>query len=158
MKAFLLIVQKLSTFMNVIAGAALTFMIFITVADVVLRSFKRPILGTYEIVAFSGAVVMGFALPLTSWTKGHISVDLLVSLIPRIRKAFDLSTRVVGIFFFALSGVYLIKMGIKLYRTGEGSLTLQMPLYPIAYGVGICCFIVSLVMVCEIAKALRGSV
>jgi uncharacterized membrane protein len=65
-------IAKLSRLMNVIAGIGLTFMILITVADVILRSFRRPILGTYELVAFSGAVVIGFSIPFTSWLKGYV--------------------------------------------------------------------------------------
>jgi hypothetical protein len=66
MKGFLSKVRGLSGFLNIIAGISLTFVMLLTVMDVVLRTLKRPIVGTYELVAFSGAVVIGFALPLTS--------------------------------------------------------------------------------------------
>ena len=35
----------------------------LTLVDVILRGFKRPIVGTYELVALAGAVVIGFSLP-----------------------------------------------------------------------------------------------
>jgi len=38
----------------------------------------------------------------------------------------------------------------------EVSLTLQMPFYPVAYGIGVCCFIQCLVMVCDIVKISGG--
>ncbi len=50
----------------------------LTVMDVILRALRRPILGTYELVAFSGAVVIGFSVPLTSWLRGHIFVDFFI--------------------------------------------------------------------------------
>ena len=41
-------VQGLSKLLNVVAGIAITFMMFLTVTDVILRSFRKPIIGTYE--------------------------------------------------------------------------------------------------------------
>ena len=60
-----------------IAGTALTGIMFLTVADVFLRLFKRPILGTYEIVSLLGAVVIGFAIPQTSIDRGQVLMDFL---------------------------------------------------------------------------------
>jgi hypothetical protein len=38
-------------------------MMFLTVADVLMRAGGRPILGTYEMVALSLALVIGFSIP-----------------------------------------------------------------------------------------------
>ena len=72
--------------MNVMSGVALIFSILLTVADVILRSFRTPVVGTFELVAFSAAVVIGFSLPFTSWKKGHINVDSLVLKLPQAGK------------------------------------------------------------------------
>jgi len=69
-------VHRLTRYFLIVGEIALTFMMFLTVSDVILRSFRRPIVGTYEIVAFSAAVAIGFSLPLTSWMRGHVYVDL----------------------------------------------------------------------------------
>ena len=82
MEAFLDKVKQLSRFFNVIAGISITFIMLLTVMDVILRTFKRPIVGTYEVVAFSGALVIAFAIPLTSWFRGHIFVDFFVLKMP----------------------------------------------------------------------------
>jgi TRAP-type C4-dicarboxylate transport system permease small subunit len=60
-----------------IAGAALAAMMFLTVADVVLRYFKMPIVGTYEIVSMLGAIVIGFAVPQTTLERGHVLMDFI---------------------------------------------------------------------------------
>ena len=97
MKGFLSKVQGLSRFLNVIAGISLTFLMFLTVMDVILRTLKRPIVGTYELVAFSGAVVIGFALPLTSWMRGHIYVDFFTQKFQKpVRNIFNIATRCSG--------------------------------------------------------------
>jgi len=86
MDGFLDKVRALSRFLNVIAGISLTFLMLLTVLDVILRSFRTPVVGTYELVAFSGAVVIGFAIPYTSWLRGHIFVDFFRSEERRVGK------------------------------------------------------------------------
>lgn len=148
---------RISKFMRIIAGISLTFIMLLTVADVVLRAFGRPIMGTYEIVALSGAVVIAFVLPLTSWQRHHVNVDFLVQRLPDYRKnVVNIVTRCVGIALFLLVGWNTIKIGTTFLEAGETTLTLQLPTYPIAYGVGICCFVESLVLFCDILKILRG--
>jgi len=157
MKGFLNKIRGLSRFLNVIAGISLTFLMLLTVMDVILRALKKPIVGTYELVAFSGAVVIGFAVPLTSWVRGHIFVDVFVLKFPKtIKNIFNITTRCLVIILFFLIGWNLIKYGMDLQKSGEVSLTLQMPFYPVAYGVGVCCFVQCLVMICDILKIFGG--
>ena len=157
MEWFLDKILKLTRVINFIAGASLAFIMFLTVADIILRSFRRPIVGTYEIVAFSGAVVIGFSVPLTSWMRGHVYTDFVVlRFSQKTRNIFNIITRCMGIGLFILIGWNLIKYGMDLHRSGEVSPTLTLPFYPIAYGVGVCCFIQCLVMVCDIIKIFGG--
>ena len=67
----------LSRVMQVVAGVFLVFMMLLTTCDVILRIFSRPIIGTYEMVALSGGIVIGFSVPITSWVRGQIFVDFL---------------------------------------------------------------------------------
>ncbi|MCX5810453.1 MAG: TRAP transporter small permease [Proteobacteria bacterium] len=153
MKTILTIVHKLSKFLNSIASVALVAIMFLTVADVVLRMFKKPITGTYEIVGLLGAVVIGFGIPLTSWLRGHIFVDFLIEKFPQGRRdVVNIFTRLLGIGLFFIAGWNLIIVGMDLYRTGEVSLTRQLPFYPIAYGLAVSCFVQCLVLICDIIK------
>jgi TRAP-type C4-dicarboxylate transport system permease small subunit len=157
MKGFLNQVKGISNFLNIIAGISLTFLMLLTVTDVILRSFRRPVVGTYELVAFAGAVVIGFSVPLTSWVRGHIFVDFFIlKFSQRVRNVFNFITRCLVIVLFFLIGWNLIKYGIDLQKSGEVSLTLQIPFYPVAYGVGLCCFIQCLVLVGDIVKIFGG--
>ena len=157
MKRFVDQVRYLSRFINAIAGISLVFLICLTLADVLLRSLKRPITGTYELVALSSAVVIGFSLPLTSWVRGHVYVDfLLVKCSRRVRAICNLCTRALVLVLFVLIGWNLIRYGMALHRSGEVSLTLNMPFYPIAYGLGIASFIQCLVMLSDMAKIAKG--
>jgi len=157
MSGFLNKVNGLSRFLNVIAGISLTFLMLLTVMDVILRALKKPIVGTYELVAFSGAVVIGFAVPLTSWLRGHIFVDFFIlRFSQKVRNIFNITTRCLVIVLFFLIGWNLIKYGMDLQKSGEVSLTLQMPFYPVAYGVAVCCFVQCLVLICDVIKILGG--
>lgn len=157
MEGFLIKVKGLSRFLNLIAGISLTFLMFLTVADIILRLFRRPIVGTFELVALSGAVVIGFSIPLTSWMKGHVNTDFVIlTFSQKTRNIFNIATRCLGIWLFLMIGWNLIKYAMDLYKSGEVSPTLQVPFYPVAYGIGICCFIECLVLVCDILKILGG--
>jgi TRAP-type C4-dicarboxylate transport system permease small subunit len=157
LQAFIEAVRQLCRGINLIAGIAITFIMLLTVLDVVLRSLRMPITGAYELVAFSGAVVIGFALPLTSFMRGHIFVDFFIlKLPPAVRTAANLLTRGLGMGLFFLIGWNLWQVGLDLRRAGEVSLTLQLPFYPVAFGVALCCFVECLVLAADIAKILRG--
>ena len=154
---FLGAVKGTSSVLAVAAGSSLTFLMLLTMADVVLRILGRPIVGTYELVAVSGALVVGLSLPLTSWVRGHIYVDSFVSRLPRwARAAMNITTRVMVLALFFLIGWNLVRYGIDLRRAGEVTPTLRVPFYPVVFGVGGSCLFQCLVLVADIVKILRG--
>jgi TRAP-type C4-dicarboxylate transport system permease small subunit len=158
MGGILWVTEKLSRLLNGIALCALTFIMLLTVSDVVLRFFGHPIVGTFEVVGFCGAVVIGFALPLTTWQRGHVFVDFLTQKMPKsAKKVLDLSTRVLCIVLFAVVGWNLFIYSAKLMHSGEVSLTIQIPFYPFSYGVGVCCFLQCFVLVGDIVKISGGT-
>ncbi len=157
MKGFVNAIRHIITIMNLIAGISLTFIILITVADVVLRAFGRPILGTYEIVGMAGGVVIGFITPFTSWVRGHIYMDFVIGkLSPAGKNAVNIITRCVGICLFLMISWNVIKIARNLYTVGEVSSTLEIPFYPIAFGVGFSFFVLSVVLFCDIIRIREG--
>ena len=153
MKIILASVHKLSKILNSISSIALVSIMVLTVADVVLRIFKKPITGTYEIVGLLGAIVIGFGIPITSWIRGHIYVDFLTQKLPQERRNIvNIFTRLLGIGLFFVAGWNLIIVGMDLYHTGEVTLTRQLPFYPVAYGLALSCFVQCFVLICDILK------
>lgn len=158
MGGFLKTILNISKVMQVISGVALTFIVLLTTADVVMRAFGRPILGTYEIVAMCGGIVIGFVTPITSWLRGHVYVDFLVKKFsPAIQNAVNITTRCVGIGMFIMVALNVVKIGNSFRRAGEISNTLQLPLYPIAYAVALSFFMLAIALFCDIFKVLGGS-
>jgi TRAP-type C4-dicarboxylate transport system permease small subunit len=154
---FVGLVYRLSRAMQAIAGLALVFMMTLTTCDVILRHFGKPIIGTYEIVAFSGGIVIGFSTPITSFMRGQIFVDFFYQKFPMVtQNILNTTTRLVDIALFGIISWNLMIMGRDMYRSGEVSLTLQLPFYPIAYGIAFALFIQCLVLVCDIVKIRKG--
>lgn len=141
MERYLNIIRAVNKGMDLVAGTALVLIMLLTTCDVVLRYLGHPILGSYDLVSFGAAFVIGFALPRTSWEKMHITVDILVEKIPRHRFILDIVTRVMGLALFLLIGWNLILLGTGFFETGEETLTLGIPLFPIAYALGLCAFL-----------------
>ncbi|MGD0235873.1 MAG: TRAP transporter small permease [Syntrophorhabdales bacterium] len=154
MKGFLGTVDRLTRYADGMAGTALVILMLLTAADVVLRTFGKSIVGTYELVGFLGAVVIGFSLARTSWERHHVFVDILVAKLPPLaEKVVNVLTRCAGITLFFLLGWNLIKLGLRYHSRGEVSPTLQVPFYPAVLGVGVCCFLECLVLICDLIKA-----
>ena len=151
-----MVVYWLSRAMEVVAGVFLVFMMTLTTCDVILRAFGRPIIGTYEMVAFSGGIVIGFSVPITSWVRGQIFVDFFYQKFSKgVQDVFNYVTRCMCIVLFIFTAVNLVRMATDMYKSGEVSLTLQLPFYPIAYGIGFAFFVQVFVLITDIAK-IRG--
>lgn len=163
MKAFLKVIRKLSIGAQTIAGLTLVFMMVVTLSDVILRAFGKPIMGAYELISFSGGLVIGLAIPYTSWMRGHIYVDAMVERVPHPKQSaltrddiINIVTRCMGIALFLLIGISFITLGGSLYATKEVSMTLRLPFYPIAYGLGVSSFLQCLLLFCDIVKIVGG--
>ena len=151
------ILRFISKLLNYIAGLALTFMMFLTVADVFLRAGGHPIIGTYEIVALSLALVIGFGIPQVSLDKGHVYMEfLLEKFSKRGKDVMNTITRVLCLILFAFIGYNLFNVGAGFHASGEVSATIKMPFYPVAYGVAVCCLLECCVFIFDIVRIWRG--
>jgi TRAP-type C4-dicarboxylate transport system permease small subunit len=156
MESIFAIVMKTSRVLHDIAGAALTVMMCLTVADVVGRAGGHPILGTYEMVGLLGVVVIGFGTPFTSWTRGHVYMEFVLDRLPQLGKdIMNIGTRILCIGLFMIVGINLFQVAADFRLSGEVSSTLKLPIYPVTYAAGICCFVQCVVFMCEIAKILK---
>jgi TRAP-type C4-dicarboxylate transport system permease small subunit len=147
----------ISNLLNTIAGAAVTFMMLLTVADVVLRAGGHPIIGTFEVVSLLLALVIGFGIPQVSIDRGHVSMDFLMDkLSQRGRNVMNTFTRLLCLALFAFIGVNLFNVGARFHASGEVSPTIMIPFYPVAYGVAVCCLLECCVFLFDIVRIWRG--
>jgi TRAP-type C4-dicarboxylate transport system permease small subunit len=94
------ILVKVIKILNHIGGAALTFMMFLTVSDVLLRAFGNPIMGTYEIVGLSLAVVIGFGIPKVSLDRGHVYMEFVTENFKKSKAVLYTFTRIICIILY----------------------------------------------------------
>ncbi len=145
------VIGRTSVLLEIIAGLALVFILLLTTADVLLRMFGHPIIGTYEVVGFAGALVVGLVIPEASRHRAHVTVELVLDRLPPLPRALaNALTRVLAIGLFALLAVYLASLGLDLAEAGEVSPTLQLPFYPVVYGLAFSCALECLVLMGEI--------
>ena len=157
MNRFLTAVSKVDITFHVIAGSVLAFMMVVTLLDVIMRNIGHPIVGSMEIISFCGSVVVGFAIPYTSWKKAHVYVDMLVEkLSPRNRKVMDVITRCMGMALFLFISYNFVQYGLDLKRTGEVSASFRLPYYPIAFGLALSCFLETVTLLSDLLRTIKG--
>ena len=157
--------------MSIIAGAAITIMMLLSTADVLLRlggplyskykyeflSFIQPIPGTYELVSFLGTVAAAFAIAHTSIKGGHVSVSLVTRLLAKkTRTVIQIITNTLALLFFGLLTWRSILYAEELKQFGEVSMTLQMPYYPFVYGVAFASLIMGVVLIIYIINDIKA--
>jgi TRAP-type C4-dicarboxylate transport system permease small subunit len=141
---------------NNIASSAVILMMMLTCTDVVLRLFRQPIPGTYEVIGFLGTVVASFSLAYTSIEKGHIAVEILVDRLPeRAQAFFEALSALIGASLFGLLTWQSSLYATDLKLSGEVSLTLEIPTYLFVYGVAAGCGMLTLVLLVELGGSLR---
>jgi TRAP-type C4-dicarboxylate transport system permease small subunit len=146
-------VAKAADLFNWVAAAAVAGMMVLTCLDIVLRLFRHPIPGTYEMVGFLGAVFAAFSLGYTSVNRGHIAVDFLVQkLSVRTQNWVDGINALICSVFFGFLARQCLVYAADLKTFGEVSMTLQMPIYPFVYGIGAGCFLLTLVLAVRFVK------
>lgn len=153
------IILALAEKANWVSAIAVMLMMLLTVLDVVLRFFRIPIPGTYEIVGLLGALAISFALGYTSMEKGHIAVDFLVQKFSeKARNVVTVFNNLAAIIFFSLAAWQSVLYALGLRKVGEVSLTLQVPTWPFVMGIAAGCILLCLVLLVEVTRTLRGAV
>lgn len=135
----------------IIAGVGLLTMMLVTCTDVVLRKLGHPLPGAYDLVKMVAAVTIACALPYTTAVKGHVAVECLyLRLGRRGRVVSDTVGRLLMMALFSLFTWQLALYGAALRRSGEVSLTLQLPVFWVPYVMGFACAGVVLVSFYEL--------
>ncbi len=150
-------IVSLSRCLRAISAVVLTFLFSVTVLDIIMRAIGKPLVGVYELVSLSGAIVIVFALPLSSWDNGHVFMDFVVDRLPEGAKhVMEIITRVMVILLFIVLGVALFVLSEEFRTSGELLLTLKWPVYPIIYLIGAMCFLQAVVVFFDIVRRIGG--
>lgn len=136
----------LSRFLAVVACVILFGMMLLTFVDVVGRYvFLKPLPAAYELVSLMMPAIIFCALPITVLREGHVTVDLLDSLIPR--HAARVQGVVVNLVSATALGLVAWRLGVKASEDRYyESITdeLLLPLWPFGAGMAALCIIATI--------------
>jgi TRAP-type C4-dicarboxylate transport system permease small subunit len=92
------------------------------------------------------AVTMACALPYTTAVKGHVAVEFFHHRLgPRGRVAMDALIRMLIMALFSLLAWQLVRYGVSMKRSGEVSMTLELPIFWVPHVMAFACGLVVLV-------------
>jgi len=154
-------VRSLSQICDWIAQAAVVAMLSLVVGNILLRIVWKPILGTYDIAGFIGAILIGFAIAYCALEKGHIQVELLVARLPgRAQGIIGSITGILSMGIFSLVTWQCIVLANDMRRVGEVSMSAHISFYPyiygIAFGCGLLCMVILIDLIKSLVKVIKG--
>lgn len=122
-----------------VAGLAILAIIGITVTDVVLRFFKKGILGAYDLVRIAGAIAIACSLPYVTAVKGHIAIEFLHHrLSKRGRNILDFIFRLIALALFSFLVWRFWLYGVMLLKSNQVMQTLPIPVFWIPWMTAFC--------------------
>ena len=150
-----LLISYLSRFCLIVGGAALLLLVLLATGNVTMRLFGVPFAGTYEIVAFLGALVTAGALAHTQRRRDHIMVDIITDRFPSlVKRLLDAVSDLLAAGLFGIATWQVWAWGNKLKESGELSETLQLKFYPFVYATALGFGLLTLVLVLQMFRAL----
>lgn len=156
MNAFWKIIEWISDKLKMLGAVCLVGMTFLTCADVVGRFFNHPIFGSVEIVGFMATLAVAMALPHTDKMKSHVGVEILVRLFSeRTQVIIDLCTRILSLSLFSLVTWRMTLYAHTMQKSGEVSISLELPEYLIIYVTAFCFFIFTLYIFQDVLNIIR---
>lgn len=152
------VVTALSRALDFIAGIILAATVFLVVANILGRAlFARSILGTYEMVGFLTAAVVGLALSRCALENGHIAVGFVVDKLPEnLQKYIDLVVGIPALIFLSVVAYNIFVTGYLVAESGEVSPTTQIIFYPFIYLVGTGFAVLALAVLVNLCRQFAG--
>jgi TRAP-type C4-dicarboxylate transport system permease small subunit len=154
-------VRLVSQWCDRIAQGAVVAMMLLVSANILLRVFGKPFIGTYDWVGLIGTILIAFALGYCGIQRGHVRVEFILARFPqRVQAVVDSITGILSLGLFALAAWQSMVMGTEMWRKGDVSMTIQMPFHPFVYTIAFGCALLWLIILIDtiksMAKAVKG--
>lgn len=150
--------QKKLFFVLLILGAgALAGMMFLTVADIVMRyALESPMVGAYEIIELLMACVVPLGIAFCAHKHEHVVVDVLYDHLPNgAQKYLNVITSFIAALLTAVIAFYSIVTAVDTYHSKFASVVLRIPKYPIDGWVALGLVVLSLMFTLDFIRAIR---
>jgi TRAP-type C4-dicarboxylate transport system permease small subunit len=155
--------ERIATTINkkanwIACGAAAIMMAFVC-CDIILRYFGHPIKGSNDVVQLLSVLLVAFAMGYTQVLKRHASVSLVISRFsPRAQGIIASITSILSIGLFIMVAWQIYALAGRTWLSGELSMTLRIPFYPLIYGLALGCVLMCLVLAVDFLKSLGKAV
>ena len=137
-----------------VAGISLVAMVLVTVGEMVLRMFGKPMAGTVETIGWLSAVTTAFALGYTQIHQGHVSIDLFTRrLRPLLQVMVSTLVLLASTVLFAIVTWNVFRHAGVLRETGSLSETMKVIVYPWVYLVSLGCAGLTLALIVDFLKS-----
>jgi TRAP-type C4-dicarboxylate transport system permease small subunit len=145
-----------------VAGFSLVAMVLVTVGEMVLRMFGKPMAGTVETIGWLAATTTAFALGYTQIHQGHVSIDLFTRRLgPRLQVMVSMLVYLASTVLFVIVTWNVFRHAGVLRETGSLSETMKVIVYPWVYLVSLGCAGLTLALILDFLKScirvFRGS-
>lgn len=125
----------------------------------VVPKIGHSIYGTYDVVMILGSIAVAFALGYCAVRGGHIAVEIVVQRFSeRVQAIIGSITGILGVGIFAIVSWQSWVYGTDMWRMGERSMSVYIPLHPFAYGVSFGCAVLCVVVLVDLIKSLAKAV
>lgn len=136
------------------AGFSLVAMMLVTVAEMVLRMFGKPMVGTVETIGWLAALTTAFALGYTQIHRGHVSISLFTErLKPHVRDVVNMVVYLISFLLFVIVTWQVFHHAGVLKQTGSLSETMRVIVYPWVYLVSLGCAGLTFVLFMDFIKS-----
>ena len=154
------LLDRLNSILNrglaIVAGFSLVAMVMVTVGEMVLRMFGRPMAGTVETIGWLAAVTTAFALGYTQVHQGHVSIDLFTTRLgSRSQVVVSMLVNLISAALFVILTWNVFRYAGLLRETGSLSETMKVIVYPWVYLVSLGCAGLTLALVVDFLKSSR---
>ena len=122
------------------AGALVLFaLMLLTTMDVAGRYlFNMPLMGVFEVTEFMMVCLVFCSLAYTQSKKAHVAVDILIGQMSKKKqRMIDIVNYGISVIILALITWKSIERGFEVMATKEISGTLQIPVFPFLFVVGL---------------------
>ena len=141
---------------NYLSAAAVICMMIFVCTDVVLRYFGHPILGSNDIVSLLMVVVVALAMGHTHILKRHTTITIVTSRLSQpIRVVLEIITNCTALLLFILVMWQECALANRMAGSGEGSMTLGIPLHPLVYCVALGSVLVCSVIIVDLVRLIQ---
>jgi len=132
------VLGALSKYLDYVSRIGFFVMMALVTIDVILRYAWQSIGGAYDYVKLICAVSIAAGMALTTYTGGHIEVELFMERLPKRVQAFVGSiVSLVGIAFFVIAACKVFELGYDMQKAHETTLTVYVPYAPFMYFIGV---------------------